>query len=869
MKPLTGQQIRMMWLDFFKKKGHLVVEGASLVPRHDPTLLWINSGVAAIKSYFDGSEIPDHKRLTNVQKSIRTNDIENVGYTARHHTFFEMLGNFSIGDYFRKEIVAWAYEILTRPEYFGMPKEKIFVTYNPSDGETRDLWIKEGLAPDHLVPLEGNYWQIGDGPCGPNTEVFFDRGSAYDPGNLGVRLLAEEIENDRYIEIWGIVFSQYNGIEGQPRSSYKELPSKNIDTGAGLERIACIMQGTPTNFETDLFYPVILATEKMASIGYKDSGYRPYRVIADHIRTLTFAVADKASFSNEGRGYVLRRLLRRALRYGRRIGINEPFLFKLVPTVAKMMGDFYPYVYDEAERVARSIQAEEVKFIKTLANGETMLRALLDKGHPVSGGDLFKLYDTYGFPVELSKEICAEAGVSLDMDAFNRLMEEQRKRAREARAATSSMRMQSKDLLAFTSPSRFDYDTLSLQGKAIGLFVDGSAVAEIVEEGVLIFDETPFYAESGGQVADAGYIHNDETRLQVVDVQKAPNGQHMHFVKVEYGSVKTGQAFTLEVDVQKRYLTMRNHSSLHLLQRALIEVLGNHISQQGSYVTDDYGRFDFTNPSKVSEEQLLRIEALVNRYVETNVPRTVAIMKIDEAKKTGAISPFDEKYGDVVRIVTFGAISKEFCGGTHVDRLGDIGVFAIESEESIAAGIRRVVTRTGYRAYELLKQREKLFMKTRDLLGASSIHEVSDRLKALLGEKKDLETRIAAIGQKTAHTLVQSLLSSFKNDGQGDYLAVQVDDFSRDLIVKVADGLKEAAPEAVFMLIGDGRHDLPIVVYVGSNGQKRGLKAGVLVKQVSALLGGSGGGRPDVAFGAGKDATKVQESLAAFEAWVK
>ncbi len=869
MKPLTGQQIRMMWLDFFKKKGHLVVEGASLVPRHDPTLLWINSGVAAIKSYFDGSEIPDHKRLTNVQKSIRTNDIENVGYTARHHTFFEMLGNFSIGDYFRKEIVTWAYEILTSGEYFAMPKDKIYVTYNPSDLETRDLWIKEGLAPDHLIPLEGNYWQIGDGPCGPNTEVFFDRGPDYDPQRLGDRLLREEIENDRYIEIWGIVFSQYNGVEGQPRAAYKELPSKNIDTGAGLERIACVLQGTPTNFETDLFFPVIQATEKMASVGYADSGYRPYRVIADHIRTLTFALADKASFSNEGRGYVLRRLLRRALRYGRRIGINEPFLYKLVPTVAKMMGDFYPYVALESDRIAKNIYAEEVKFMKTLANGETMLRALLDKGHPVSGSDLFKLYDTYGFPVELSKEICEEAGVSLDMAAFNQLMEEQRNRARDARAATSSMRMQSKDLLAFVTPSRFDYESVSLQGQVIGLFVDGSSVATIEDEGVLMFDQTPFYAESGGQVADTGFIYNDDTRMQVLDVQKAPNGQPMHFVKVEYGQVKAGQKLTLEIDRHKRYLTMRNHSSLHLLQRALIEVLGPHISQQGSYVTDEYGRFDFTNPAKVSEEQLLRIEALVNRYVETNAPRTTEVMKIEDAKKTGAISPFDEKYGEVVRIVTFGTVSKEFCGGTHVNQLGDIGVFAIESEESIAAGIRRVVTRTGYHAYELLKQREKLFLKTRDLLGAGSIHEVADRLKALLNEKKELETRIAAIGQKTANTMAKSMLASFKNDGQGQYLAVQIDDFSRELLVKISDGLKEAAPESVFMLVGDHRHELPIVVYVGSSGQKRGLKAGLLVKQVSAILGGSGGGRPDVAFGAGKDPGKVQEALQAFEASVK
>ncbi len=865
MKRLTGQQIRMMWLDFFKTKGHIVVSGASLIPHHDETLLWINSGVAAIKSYFDGSEIPVHKRLTNVQKSIRTNDIENVGYTARHHTFFEMLGNFSIGDYFRKEIVSWAYEILTSPQYFAMPKEKLYVTYNPSDTDTHDLWLKEGLLPEQLIPLEGNYWQIGNGPCGPNTEVFFDRGPSYDPKGLGRQLLVEEIENDRYIEIWGIVFSQYNGIEGQPRDLYKELPSKNIDTGAGLERIACILQETPTNFETDLFFPIIRATEQLATITYETSGYRPYRVIADHIRTLTFALADMATFSNEGRGYVLRRLLRRALRYGRSIGINEPFLYRLVEVVSTMMGDFYPYVHEHTSRISKMIMAEEQKFIRTLANGEAMLRRYLDSAQGLSGADAFKLYDTYGFPIELTQEIVNEAGYHVDMTSFGTLMDEQRQRARDARVAANSMRMQSKDLLEFITPSTFDYDHDEVEATVIGLFINGVAVDELSEDGMIIIDKTVFYAESGGQVADQGYLENEGTRFEVHDVQKAPNGQHMHFVTCLYGSLKIGDKLTLKIDRTRRYLTMRNHSSLHLLQRALLEVLGPHISQQGSFVCDEYGRFDFTNPTKVSEEQVLQIEALVNRYIEENATRNIEILPINQAKQSGAISPFDEKYGDFVRIVTFGTISKEFCGGTHVLSTGDIGVFAIESEESIAAGIRRMVTTTGHRAYQLLKKREQLFMKVRDELGASSIYEVPDRVKALKHEKTSLDIRVGNLLQKQASMIAVTLTQSLITNRHGTLMTHLLNDLDRDMLLKIADDLKGRQPDSSFLLGAKHMQEIALVIYLGPSFLKAGLKAGGVMKQVAAMLEGSGGGRPDLAFGAGKDVSKWEDATKLFK----
>ncbi|MFZ9139757.1 MAG: alanine--tRNA ligase, partial [Bacilli bacterium] len=430
MKRLTSSQVRQMWLKFFSEKGHQIIEGKSLVPFQDPTLLWINSGVAALKKYFDGSEIPQNKRLTNAQKSLRTNDIEQVGYTARHHTFFEMLGNFSIGDYFRKEAITWAFELLTSEQWFGFEIEKLYMTYSPLDQETPKIWQSLGVPADHLFAIEGNFWEIGEGPCGPNTEIFYDRGSTYDPKGLGVRLLKEEISNDRYIEIWNIVFSQFNAVTGVARDKYKELPSKNIDTGAGLERIVSIFQATPTNFETDLFLPIIQAIEKMASIGYEQSEYRPYRVIADHIRTLTFALSDGAMFSNEGRGYVLRRILRRAVRYGKKIGIQKPFLTTLIPIVLSIMVNDYPYLKQHETTVSKMILQEEEKFLATLQHGESLLKQYLDKKQNITGEIAFKLYDTFGFPVELTKEIAEEHQLSIDMVGFEKLMEDQRERAR-------------------------------------------------------------------------------------------------------------------------------------------------------------------------------------------------------------------------------------------------------------------------------------------------------------------------------------------------------------------------------------------------------------------------------------------------------
>ncbi len=856
MKPLTGNQIRQLWLKFFNSKGHQTIPGASLIPYNDPTLLWINSGVAAIKRYFDGSEIPSQKRLTNVQKSIRTNDIENVGYTARHHTFFEMLGNFSIGDYFRKEAIEWAYEILTSKDYFALDVTRIYATYNPSDLLSKQYWQACGLPEDHLIPLEGNYWQIGEGPCGPNTEVFYDRGERYDPKKLGLELLKQEINNDRYIEIWGIVFSQYNAVDGQTRAQYKELPSKNIDTGAGLERLACVMQETPTNFETDLFYPVIQATERLAKVSYQAAEYRPYRVIADHIRTLTFALTDGALFSNEGRGYVLRRILRRALRYGRKIGILEPFLYNLVPTVATMMSAFYPELNVQQDRVAKIIRAEEEKFIHTLSTGEQLLKKHMEEGL-ITSEQAFKLYDTYGFPIELTIEMAQEKGIIVDRAGFEKLMEEQRERARQSRIAVSSMQKQSADLLQFKAPSNFIYDGQPIQGKVIGLFVDGKSVSSMDEEGYVVFDQTNFYAESGGQIADQGSWENPNSRLEVLDVQKAPNKQPMHFVKVVFGKVKIGDSFTGTIHSKKRQLIQKNHSALHLLQYALRKVLGNHISQRGSYAGDEYARFDFTHHGKITYEEIQTLESIVNEEIASSYPLLVQVLPIDEARKTGAIAPFDENYGELVRVISLGPNSKEFCGGTHVNNTQDIGLFTIIAEESIAAGTRRMTIKTSTAAYLALKQREKMLYQVQETLQAKSPVEVRDRLQAVVSEKEHYKSQTNLLLDQVASQEAKQALPAVEHVQKQTWLIRMFKKTNKEMLSRIADRLKSNVDAIV--LIGEDEGTYPILVAFNTKKLPKTLAAGALVKSLTSSLGGSGGGRPELAYGALKSIEQVDQ----------
>ncbi len=867
MKKMTGSEIRSTWLKFFESKGHHIEPGSSLIPKNDPTLLWINAGVAALKKYFDGSEVPPSRRITNAQKSIRTNDIENVGKTDRHHTFFEMLGNFSIGDYFRNEVIPWAWELLTSDKYFGFDPELLYITHFPDDMDTKRCWMNAGVKEDHLIPLEGNFWEIGDGPCGPDTEIYFDRGEKYDPKHIGIDLLKNDVENDRYIEIWNIVFSQFNAVSGKKRSEYKELPSKNIDTGAGLERLACVMQGTQSNFETDLFWPIIEKVQELSNKKY-ESNKMAFRVIADHIRAVTFATADGEVFSNEGRGYVLRRLVRRAERFGRVLGIDKPFLYQLVDIVVEIMKDFYPYLIEKADYVKKLVIAEEEKFLKTLSNGESLLNDLIKGKKELSGKDMFKLYDTFGFPKELTLEICEENGVTVNIEEFNEEMKKQKERARAARGDLQSMNKQSIDLMEFTKESKFNYEIIECDSEVIGLFVDGEKVDSLSGEGDLIVKETPFYAESGGQVADTGVIKNDNMEARVSNVNKAPNKQHLHHVTVLYGEIKVGDKVHLSIDSLNRKLIARNHSSVHLLQSALTEVLGSHVAQKGSYVSSEYIHFDFSHFEKMKEEEIAETERKVNRWISEAIEEETKVLSIDEARKIGAKALFDDKYGDVVRVVCFGEVSKEFCGGTHVKNTQDIGVFVIESEESVASGVRRIVARTSIGAYELLKKRENMLNQARNIVGAGSYSEVSIRLNGLLNERAELKKTVESLNSKLANSEASAINNEFVNLGSFEFLAKYLKDTSRNAASTLIDKLKVAHPNSVIVLIADDGASLPVICSVNGEALKS-YKAGDLVRLVAGALGGSGGGRPDFASGAGRDHSKVEDALKLVKETVK
>lgn len=854
MHYMTSQEIRNTWLNFFKERGHMIEPGASLIPHNDPSLLWINAGVAALKKYFDGSEIPDSKRITNVQKCIRTNDIENVGKTARHHTFFEMLGNFSIGDYFRKEVVAWAYDILTNPKYFDLPKDKIFVTYHPTDLETKELWIKAGLEESHIIPLEGNFWQIGEGPCGPNTEVFFDRGEKWDPEHIGIDLLKNDMENDRYVEIWGIVFSQYNAVNGVERKDYKELPHKNIDTGAGLERICCVIQETDTNFETDLFFPIIEATKKLCDKPYDGQYLMPYRVIADHIRTCTFALSDGESFSNEGRGYVLRRLLRRAMRYGKKLGLYEPFLYKLVDTVIEIMKPYYPYLVGKDISIKKTIENEEKRFIKTLSTGETILEGMLKDTTKLSGEDAFKLYDTYGFPIELTVEMCSEQNVEVDLEGFKASLEKQKELARASRKNIESFNKQSKDLLEFDAPSEYIYDYKDISSKVVGLFKDGVKVNELEDEGEVVFDTTNFYAEMGGQVADNGFIENENFKANVLNVTKAPNKQHLHHVKILYGTLKLGDEVKLVVDKNKHFAIMKNHSATHLLQSALIKVLGNECHQKGSFVNDEYLRFDFSFDRKITQVELTKVEKYVNEFINDSIERNTLILPIEEAKTIGAISLFDEKYGKEVRVVCFGDISKEFCGGSHVNNSNDIGVFALVSEGAIASGVRRIEAKTGYAAYEYLKSKDDLLNEVKENLGCKGNVEILPRIALLNETNSNLTTKLNATLKELASLKSLDLIDEIKNTGS----AIRYfDDLNRDGLMNIIDIVKGSVNDYALVLIGNDQDKHPIMVAASKSFVVKGFSSGKTLKKIAQVLGGNGGGKDDRAQGNVTDLSKL------------
>jgi alanyl-tRNA synthetase len=878
MKKLTASEIRQMYLDFFKSKGHTIEPSASLVPVNDPTLLWINAGVAALKKYFDGTVVPEYPRITNAQKSIRTNDIENVGKTARHHTFFEMLGNFSIGDYFREDAVTWGYELLTSAEWFGFEKEKLYFTYYPEDKETHDLWVKLGVDPTHLIPLEGNFWEIGEGPCGPCTEIFYDRGTKYDPENIGIKLLVEDIENDRYLEVWNIVFSQFNSKEGLDRSEYPELPNKNIDTGMGLERMASVLQEVETNFDTDLFMPIINATESISGTKYRAGNLdqdTAFKVIADHIRTVSFAVADGALPSNEGRGYVLRRLIRRAVRFAKKLGIERPFMFELVPVVAEVMESYYPYVIEKVPFIQKVMKNEEERFHETLHEGlalltEVMKSAKAEGNTVIKGADVFRLYDTYGFPIELTEEYAEEEGLTVDHDGFEAEMEKQRERARAARVDVDSMHVQSEVLRELKEQSTFvGYGNSSIETKILVLVKEGERVEDVAngDEAHIILEQTPFYAESGGQIADRGTLTAPGLKVEVLDVQKAPNGQNLHRVRVVEGVLSLNANVTATINKSNRSSIVKNHTATHLLHQALKDTLGTHVNQAGSLVNPERLRFDFSHFGQVQPEELEAIEKIVNEKIWESIPVDISEKAIDEAKAMGAMALFGEKYGDVVRVVQVGDYSLELCGGCHVDNTASIGIFKIVSESGIGAGTRRIEAVTGKAAYEYMQEQIGQLKDAAGLLKTST-KDVVSRVEVLQGEMKQLQKENESLSAKLSNIEAGNISSSVKEVNGVKFIAAKVNGADMNSLRTMVDDLKNKIGSVVVLLGSANDDKVNLIAGVTKDLVGQGYHAGNLVKEAATICGGGGGGRPDMAQAGGKDASKLDEAINFVEQWM-
>ncbi|WP_379965961.1 alanine--tRNA ligase [Ectobacillus sp. sgz5001026] len=874
MKTLKAAQIRQMFLDFFKEKGHSIEPSASLVPHDDPTLLWINSGVATLKKYFDGRVVPQNPRITNAQKSIRTNDIENVGKTARHHTFFEMLGNFSVGDYFKEEAIAWAWEFLTSSKWIGFDKDKLSVTIHPEDEEAFRIWNEEmGIPKERIIRLEHNFWDIGEGPSGPNTEIFYDRGEAYgnDPSDPE---MYPGGENERYLEIWNLVFSQFNH---NPDGTYTPLPKKNIDTGMGLERMASVVQNVQTNFDTDLFIPIIEATEVISGEKYRTDKEKDtaFKVIADHIRTVTFAVGDGALPSNEGRGYVLRRLLRRAVRYAKKLNINRPFMYELVPVVGEVMNDFYPEVLEKTAFIQRVIKNEEERFHETLHEGEAILTDVIEKAKKqgtgtISGEDAFRLYDTYGFPIELTEEYAEDENLVVDHAGFEVQMEKQRERARAARQDMDSMQVQGGVLGDIKVESSFvGFSQLETKSKIVALVQNGeyADVVKAGEEAHIMLDATPFYAEMGGQIADFGQVVGEGYRAKVTDVQKAPNGQHLHKIIVEEGSFTNGVSVTAIVDQANRANIIKNHTATHLLHQALKDVLGVHVNQAGSLVTSERLRFDFSHFGQVTPEELEKVEHIVNEKIWESIAVNISEKPIAEAKAMGAMALFGEKYGKIVRVVQVGDFSLELCGGCHVDNTASIGIFKIVSESGIGAGTRRIEAVTGKFAYELMNSQVMLLQETAGKLKTNT-KDILTRVDGLYAEVKQLHKENESLAAKLSNIEAGNLTQQVRVVEGINVLASQVQATDVNHLRTMLDDLKTKVDSAVILLAAVNEGKVTLLAGVTKDLVKT-FHAGKLVKGAATICGGGGGGRPDMAQAGGKDPSKVMEALAYTEEYVK
>ncbi|TGY48613.1 alanine--tRNA ligase [Limosilactobacillus reuteri] len=872
LKKLNSAQVRRMYLKFFEEHGHQVMPSASLVPVNDPTLLWINSGVATMKKYFDGKVVPDNPRMTSSQKSIRTNDIENVGKTARHHTMFEMLGNFSVGDYFKNEVIPWAWELLTSDEWFGFDPERLYITYYPKDHDAYNRWREVGVAEDHLIADEDNFWDIGQGPSGPDTEIFYDRGQEFnnladdDPENYPGG------ENERYLEIWNIVFSQFNHT---PEDTYEPLPHKNIDTGMGLERVVSIFENAPTNFETDLFMPLIKQAEEFS--GTKKYGQNKeddiqFKIIADHIRTITFAIGDGALPSNVGRGYVIRRLLRRAVVAGKKLGIDEPFLAKMVPTVGKIMEDYYPDVLKNADYIASVIESEEDRFSATLNGGLNLLNNVIaeakeNKTNEIDGRTAFKLYDTYGFPIELTKEYAEDEGLTVDEKGFQAAMTEQQNRARNARDMDNGMGVQTDLWTSFKENSKYvGYTDLAVDNaKIIGLAHDGQQADEAQpgDKNIeLIFDVTPFYAEMGGQVADTGDIIDNYGKKvgRVVDVQHAPNQQNLHRVELN-APIKKGARYKLVVDRIRHLKIEKNHTATHLLDQALRNVLGGHTQQAGSLVEEHYLRFDFNHFGQVTAEDLKKVENMVNEQIWKEIPVKTVETDIDSAKEMGAIALFSDKYGDKVRVVKIGDFNTEFCGGDHVKNTNELGLFKIVSEGGVGAGVRRIEAVTSSDAFKFLQDRDDLLTKSAASLKVAQIKEVPHQVETLQNELKEAQKQNESLQAKIAAQQANNVFENVQATKNGSLIAAEVQVAGMGQLRQLADTWRSKALSDVLVLAtaSDGKANL--LVAVSDDKTKKGLKAGDLIKAIAPAINGGGGGRPNLAQAGGKNPAGIKEAL--------
>ena len=879
----TGlNELREKYLSFFEGKGHLRLDSFPLVPKDDPSLLLINSGMAPMKKWFLAQEEPPRHRVTTCQKCIRTPDIERVGITARHGTFFEMLGNFSFQDYFKEEVIPWAWEFLTSDEWMAIPKDRLHISVYEEDDEAYDIWTKKvGIAPDHMVRLgkEDNFWEHGSGPCGPCSEIYFDRGPEY---GCGKPTCGVGCDCDRYMEIWNLVFSQF---DADGKGHYERLARPNIDTGMGLERLACVMQGVGNLFEVDTVQSVLHHVEHIAGKTYGANAKDDIsiRVITDHIRSCTFMVSDGILPSNEGRGYVLRRLLRRAARHGRMLGISRPFLVELVETVIQSSESAYPELREHDAYIKKVIGTEEANFARTIDAGMTILNNMIDglekaHEHLLKGLDVFKLNDTFGFPLDLTKEIAAEQGIDIDEEGFHTEMKKQKERARAERLK-KNISGWSEDLFGSlnTEPTVFTgYETLNDTGVVVALsdeetLTDAIATDEQAKEDVLVvLDKTPFYAEMGGQVADHGVLTSADCSLRVLDVKKTPKGYYVHTCVLESGIVKVGDHLTAKVDKEYRMAVCRNHTATHLLQAALREVLGDHVHQAGSYQDGEITHFDFTHFSAVTAEELARVEKIVNDRIFDAMDVTVKEMPIDEAKKLGAMALFGEKYGKVVRVVDIEGWSTEFCGGTHVRNTAQIGCFKIVSESSVAAGIRRIEAVTGKNLLLRANKQATMLHTVAAALKANNVAGLPARAEAVMAENKAMSKELDDMKAKIAASKVTSLFDDAEEVGGVKIASAYFTGTSGDTLRGMCDTARDKAVNPVVaVLVGKAEDKITMAVTVNKMAQEKGLKAGVLVKEISAIAGGKGGGKPDFAMAGLKDENKIDEALAAVKGIVE